>query len=57
MRAVAIAAPGNTFHFSLLAVAMIAANPPKKAISTSQIAGVVRASSSECASLIGLTAK
>ena len=57
IRAVAIATPGITLLFSMRVLPIIPANPPKTAISTSQIVGSVRAKSSEDAVSIGENVK
>jgi hypothetical protein len=54
MSAVAIATPGTTFEKLRRVSAMIPAQPPKKAINTSQRVGLVRASNSGPGSFRGL---
>ena len=49
----AIATPGITLLFSIRVLPMMPARPPKTAMSTSQMVGSVRASSSEEAVSIG----
>ncbi len=52
-----MATPGITLLIFFLVAATIPASPPNKAIITSQIVGVVRASNSDWASLSGLIKK
>src|SRR6056300_1514025 len=57
IRAVAMATPGITLDFSFLDPAKIPARPPKKATTTSNSVGFVRANNSFEASEIGLIRK
>ena len=57
MRAVAMATPGSTLPLPLQLSATMPAAPPHKAMSTSYRVGDVRARSSDCASLRGVSRK
>ena len=57
INAVAIATPGITLPFSLVATATIPARPPTKAMNTSYMVGEVRANNSDCTSSSGVKAK
>lgn len=55
--AVAIATPGITYDLLRRVAAVLPASPPNRAISTSQMVGVVRASNSVCPWDNGVMAK